>query len=156
MGRVIAPPKMCPLLTTFQVVPRGFQARIIPVGEADVSGGADVMALIKDSRGGKTAPKSSLAGLGLGKKIPVYDVQGGFGIKTAPGTKPDDPDPKFVAEGLVVPCKRILCAFWSDEEFDCRLVSSTPASTLAAARALLTKATESVGEESSPKETEAP
>lgn len=110
---------MCPLLTTVQIVPRGFTAHVIPIGEAEVGGGASLVQQIQASKpgGGFSVPALSM------KKVVVYEVKAGFALRSPEGTKQNDPDPDLVAETLVVPCQEDGCKFWSGKQRDCRLVS---------------------------------
>ena len=132
----LPPPKMCPILTTVQVVPRNFEMflQAVPDGEVKIAAATDLM----------KARSSPLDLASIAKTALVYKITGlgGLGLRTPEGTKPTDTESALIAETLVVVCQRDGCAFWCDEQNDCRLVISSSAATLSAARALITKAHE--------------
>jgi hypothetical protein len=128
-------------MTACQIVPRGFAVdlQVTPIGEAKVASQQDILAT-----GKRPASMGGLGGLDLsqvGKTLPVYRAQGnaGFMLKTPPGTKTDQEDPPLLGDTLIVNCVRDQCAWWGEEQQDCRAVTGTPAAALAAARGLLNR-----------------
>jgi hypothetical protein len=119
--------KLCPLMTTFQVVPRQFQIpklelNVVPVGETKVAPVDQLMA-----QGKRPASMGGLDLSAIGKTVTVFQAQGQvsgwLGYKTPEGTKQDDPDPPLAAESLEIPCQEARCAFWCDRQKDCRQVA---------------------------------
>jgi hypothetical protein len=108
---------MCPILTTSQIVPRGFKGEVAllvePHSEVPVPSAQSLI------------PTGKIDLSALGKTATVYQIKGemggGLALDTPKGTRPDDPNPTLLAQPLMVKCQGPACAFWGEAIQDCRL-----------------------------------
>lgn len=123
-------PKICPDLSTAQIVPLQLQME----GQARVVKNPQLT--LEAIKTGKASP---------GAESTVVGLVGGFGYKNAE-SDPNKP-PQFIGDPVTVRCIGPACMAWDDEVKDCRkYTSGGTAAALAAARDLLNKASQHVGE----------
>jgi len=113
-------PPFCPHLTQGQIVSFGLVGMLVPVGEAKVSGGADMTAL-----GNSLKRPTSMGGTGgldlsaMNKTLPVYKAELSQQYRAPEGADPKDPNPSLLPTAAVVPCQRAACEFWCKRHETC-------------------------------------
>lgn len=124
-------PKICPVLSTVQIVPLGFEAMIVP--HAEVQGGPQLNPQL-NLTAVKEAAKTAL--LTSGRTLTLYRAEGGFRFRMAKDVKQDPENPKFIFEKLAVDCVREKCQWWDETRRDCGAKHPETAITTLAAAAL--------------------
>ena len=123
-------PPFCPHLTGVQILSFGLQGMLIPIGEAEVSGGSGMAALGQQLK--RPASMGGSGGLDLSqmsKKLPVYqaDLTAKFKRPTAEleQEKKDKKlleNPTLTPDTTLVPCQGPECAYWCPDHQACKQV----------------------------------